>query len=80
MRERLRPSVRSLVALAILSVLAAPAAIAQQTPELAVPADARTAPLDQLVPVAPNVTVGELSNGLRYFIRENRATKEQGLL
>lgn len=80
MRERLRPSVRSLVALAILSVLAAPAAIAQQTPELAVPADARTAPLDQLVPVAPNVTVGELSNGLRYFIRENQEPENRALL
>jgi zinc protease len=48
-----------------------PSVGAQQTPQVAVPADARTAPLDQPTPVSPDVTVGELPNGLRYYIREN---------
>ena len=49
---------------------------ALQAPEVALPADARTAPLDLLIPPGPNVTVGALGNGLRYFIRENRGTRE----
>ncbi len=32
---------------------------------------ARTGSLDEPMPVGPNVTVGQLENGLRYFIREN---------
>ena len=32
---------------------------------------ARTGSLDESMPVGPNVTVGQLENGLRYYIREN---------
>ena len=32
---------------------------------------ARTASLDESMPVGPSVTVGQLENGLRYYIREN---------
>ena len=83
MRERMRPSawyVWYVVVLTALMALAASAAVAQQTPEVAVPANARTAPLDQLIPIGPDVTVGELSNGLRYFIRENQEPENRALL
>src|SRR5687767_12520126 len=44
-------------------------AAAQQT---AVPPNVLAAALDDTVPVDPLITVGTLSNGLRYYIRENR--------
>jgi zinc protease len=34
-------------------------------------------PLDQKIPVDPRITVGELANGLRYYIRENREPKNR---
>ncbi len=40
----------------------------QQDPALE---HARTGSLDEPMPVGPNVTVGQLDNGVRYFIREN---------
>ena len=42
----------------------------QRAPQTA--QDARTATLDQLLPVAPEVTVGTLPNGLRYYMRTNK--------
>jgi zinc protease len=44
----------------------------QEVPRVAIPAEARTAPLDQLGPVSPDVRVGKFENGLAYYIRENR--------
>lgn len=38
---------------------------------IADPASAATAPLDADMPVDPRIRVGELDNGLRYWIREN---------
>ena len=38
----------------------------------AIPAAVQTATLSQVVPVDPLITVGQLPNGLRYYIRENR--------
>jgi zinc protease len=71
MRESFRSALSVLFALGG-AVAWAPAGWAlQQPPQVAVPADARTAPLDQPTPVSPDVIVGELPNGLRYFIREN---------
>jgi len=35
------------------------------------PADAAVAPLGAVMPVDPSIIIGELDNGLRYFIREN---------
>jgi len=58
-------------------VLAAAPAVAQLESleigqqKLADPEDAATAPLDRLMPVDPSILVGELDNGLRYFIRQN---------
>ena len=44
-------------------------ATAQQS---TIPPAVRAATLDQAVPVDPLITVGTLSNGMRYYIRENR--------
>ena len=38
----------------------------------AIPAAVRAATLGQTVPIDPLITVGTLTNGLRYYIRENR--------
>src|SRR5258708_20758262 len=38
----------------------------------AVTTNVRDAPLSQIVPVDPLITVGTLPNGLRYYIRANR--------
>ena len=83
----MRPGARSLISIftsmaaaAVLAVApittgAQPAAAAvwqvtqtQQDPALE---HARTGSLDEAMPVGPNVTVGQLENGLRYYIREN---------
>jgi zinc protease len=37
-------------------------------------------PLDQKIPVDPKITVGELGNGLRYYIRENRKPENRAEL
>ncbi len=50
-----------------------------QLPEVAVPEEARSAPLDLLIPPGPDVTVGTLGNGLRYFIRENEEPENRAL-
>jgi zinc protease len=74
---------RGLVAalLVISMLLAAPAAFAQtgQIPDPpegawsipANPLDAAAAPPDAVMPVDPSILIGELPNGMRYFIREN---------
>src|SRR6059036_779442 len=52
------------------AVLAAAAVTgAQQSP---IPANVLAAKLDDVVPVDPQITVGMLPNGLRYYIRANR--------
>src|SRR5437868_4207780 len=48
---------------------AAGLAAAQQPP---IPAIVQNAPLNQVIPVDPLITVGTLPNGLRYYIRANR--------
>jgi zinc protease len=70
----------SMAAAAVLAVAAIPtgaqpaaaavwhATQAQQDPALE---HARTGSFDEAVPVGPNVTVGQLENGLSYYIREN---------
>ncbi len=61
-----------LVGLLVLTVLAPPALALQQLQTVAVPEEARTAPLDLLIPPSPAVSLGELPNGLRYYIRSNQ--------
>ena len=48
---------------------AATVATAQQT---VLPARPESAPLDQIIPVDPKISVGTLPNGLRYYVRANR--------
>ncbi len=69
----------SSLALALL-VLAGPLALpaparAQQPPAPAAQAD--KFPLDLKIPADPKITVGELPNGLRYYIRENQEPKNR---
>jgi len=59
----------SAASIAVAALLLAP--LTAQVPGKADPADARAAPLDQRLPFDPQVTTGTLSNGLRYYIREN---------
>jgi len=42
--------------------------------------DAATAGLEQKLPIDPKVTVGELDNGLRYYIRENHKPENRAEL
>ena len=61
----------------VLSALMAAVAVQAVTPMAAAAQDgpalehARTGALDDLISPGPDVTVGQLENGLRYFIREN---------
>jgi zinc protease len=41
---------------------------------------ARVAPLDTIVPVDPLITVGELPNGLRYYVRTNQRPEKRAEL
>ena len=41
---------------------------------------ARSAPLDRLLPMSPNVTTGTLDNGLTYFIRANSEPENRAFL
>ncbi len=45
---------------------------AQQPQVQPIPEAVRAARLDQVVPVDPQITIGTLPNGMRYYIRENR--------
>jgi len=36
--------------------------------------------LDQIIPINPNVTTGELENGMKYFIRENKKPEKRAEL
>ena len=76
-RNRLIASFSSLVlALLVLAgPLALPAPAHAQEPAAAAQAD--KFPLDLRIPVDPKITVGELPNGLRYYIRENREPKNR---
>jgi zinc protease len=56
------------------------ASAAAQAPPVAKAEDARTAPLSAVLPVGPDVTVGTLPNGLRYYIRENRRPEKRAEL
>jgi len=64
LRTRARFTLLALVIAATASVAAAP--------QRAVTTGAANAPLTQAVPVDPRITVGTLSNGMRYYIRVNK--------
>jgi zinc protease len=67
------------VVLAVLAILPSPAwSRPQQAAVHSSPAQsADRFALDQKIPVDPKITVGELPNGLRYYIRENREPKNR---
>jgi zinc protease len=62
--------------LAILLVLPCSAVEQEKTIE----EQARTASLDQKIPVGPPVTVGQFDNGFRYYIRENKQPENRAEL
>ena len=66
--------------LALLMVALALTTTAATARQAAVAADARNAPLSQVVPVDPRITTGTLPNGLRYYIRANRAPRNRAEL
>ncbi|HYA49148.1 MAG TPA: pitrilysin family protein, partial [Burkholderiales bacterium] len=68
------------VLLALFAALAAaPSAASAQTQAAAAPQADQFA-LDRKIPVDPKITVGELPNGLRYYIRENKEPKNRAEL
>ncbi len=81
-------NLRKTLLIALWAVLALSSFAAQQQapPTAAQAAQAAQAPqagkyaLDQAIPVDPRITVGRLSNGLRYWIRENREPKNRAEL
>ena len=66
MPHRLRHSLMLLAA----AIAFAPGVAAVQSPAATTAVD--KAPLDQVIPVDPLITVGTLPNGLRYYVRRNR--------
>jgi len=62
----------------LLSGLSLP--IRSQDAAASVAPQADTYPLDRKIPVDPRITVGELPNGLRYWVRENREPKNRAEL
>ncbi len=60
---------RTIIGLWLIWMLAIPSSVIGQ--ERANSEDAKTASLDQKIPIDPRVTVGQFENGLRYYIREN---------
>ncbi len=73
MTRRLRLAVLAfLVATAITSLAA--------SPQRAVLSGANDAPLTATVPVDPRITVGTLSNGLRYYVRANKQPQDRAEL
>ena len=49
-------------------------------PQVAVDTSAQSAPLGQVIPVDPQITVGTLPNGLRYYIRANKQPRNRAEL
>ena len=73
----LRAFLRLVLAAAILGIAAPPAPV---TGGQVTAPNAATAPLAQTVPVDPRITVGTLPNGLRYYVRANRAPRNRAEL
>jgi zinc protease len=54
-------------------LLALPAWLgARQAAVVAVPSEAKTVPLTAKVPIDPQITTGQLANGIRYYMRSNK--------
>src|SRR5213080_1034918 len=66
----MKPPVRIRLTLLLAAIAATITVAAAQQP--AIPANVLAAKLGDVVPVDPQITVGTLPNGLRYYIRANR--------
>jgi zinc protease len=71
-------NLRKTLLFSLFFVLALSSVVARQAAPAAAPADKFA--LGQTIPVDPRITVGQLSNGLRYWIRENREPKNRAEL
>ncbi len=72
---------RSGQALLVVALVAATCCLLGAQAEVAqIARDPRTAALDQIIPVDPHITVGTLSNGLRYYIRPNNMPQNRAEL
>jgi zinc protease len=69
---------RFITAILLAVLLALPCSAIEQ--EKTSPEQARTASLDQKLPIGPHVTVGQFDNGLRYYIRENKRPENRAEL
>jgi zinc protease len=69
---------RTIVGIFLIFLLVIPSITGGQ--EIADPEDAKTVALDHKIPVDPKVTVGQLPNGLRYYIRENKKPENRAEL
>jgi zinc protease len=66
--------------LSILLLSAIAVATLAAAPQRAVTSGAHDAPLTAVVPVDPRITVGTLSNGLRYYVRANKQPQNRAEL
>src|SRR5690348_15100000 len=66
--------------LAIAVLLATPFTFARQATPAAGAASPQTAPLTQVIPPDPQITVGKLANGLTYYIRTNKKPEHRAEL
>jgi zinc protease len=66
--------------LSILLLSAIAVATLAAAPQRAVTSGAHDAPLTAVVPVDPRITVGTLSNGLRYYVRANQQPRNRAEL
>src|SRR5262245_7064080 len=71
---------RSRLLALVLTVVLAVAAGVETRAQRAVSTGAHDAPLSQTVPVDPQITVGNLPNGLRYYIRVNKRPQKRAEL
>ena len=69
LRSRFRSALLCLALVAGIIVVSGIAGVGAQQP--AIPQAVLTAPLDQIVPVDPQIRVGTLQNGMRYYVRAN---------
>lgn len=69
---------RFLIAILLAIILVLPCSAIEQ--EKTIQEQAKTASLDQKLPIAPYVTVGQFDNGLRYYIRVNKRPENRAEL
>ena len=76
----LRFALPVLLTAALTALLLVPPAPVRAQDQAVAPVPPAQYALDQKIPVDPRITVGELPNGLRYWIRENKEPKNRAEL